>query len=402
MNESTLKKPGKNKFLTIFVCIFLAFVIALGGVFVVIRIVKERTSVAKYDGVYLDEGAARYLASYYKYLYIKELKSTGGVIYDSPYFWEQAREDGITEGEALKNSFSDYIASLLASVKIYDSAFSFSRSERVLVESRVEAVLNSSIARGSVEEFNRQAASLGFDYDDFLSAAKYLYKASAARYSLYGAGGEGIKDDKEACEAYLSTYSHVDVIFIRLEDTYVLDQTGEYTYDEETGERITRPLTETESAERRAAVDNIRTYISEGRMTTESFDHYLKYSEPDHEKQTGGYYLNKSAANTREFGEDYPEIVDAAMDMSLGEFRAVDCEHIGGVAVIFKYDLAEGAYASEGNIWFSDFYQHAAEYDYLSVITDLITDVEFTDSYADFDIVNDYKKIRDDFIVGAW
>ena len=402
MNETDIKKPRKNKFLTIFICIFLASVTAFGATFGIIRLVKERTSIAKYDGLYLDEGAARYLASYYKYRYITELKSSGKQIYDSEHFWESLTESGESEGELLLKSFEDYVASLLVAVAIYDSIHSYSRSERALVESRVETVLNNSIARGSVEEFNRQTAVLGFDYDDFLSAAEYLYKASVARYSLYGTDGSSIKDDAEACEEYLSTYSHVEVIFLRLEDTFVLDQTGAFTYDEETGERITRTLTESEIAERLAVVENIRTYIDEGRMTSQAFDHYLDYSEPDHDKQIGGYYLNPSATNTKELAGDYPEVVSAALDMSVGEFRIVESEHINGVAVIFKYDVAESAYTDEENIWFSDFYQHAAEYDYLSVLSELIPDVRFTDSFLDFDIVNDYKKIRDEFIVGAW
>ena len=402
MNGSLTNKPRKNRFLTIFVCIFLVSVIALGATFGIIRLVKERTSVAKYDGTYLSEGAARYLASYYKYRYITELEATGKVIYDSPYFWESVTEDGVTEGDLLKESFKDYLSSLLVAAAIYDSAFSYSRSEKALVEAKAEAVLKGSVAKGSIEEFNRQCAVLGFDYDDFLDAAVFLYKASVARYSLYGSDGSSIKGDSEACERYLATYSHVDVIFIRLEDTYLLDDGENILYDEETGAILTRPLTESEKTERETAVSNITTYIAEGRMTPESFDFYLKYSEPDHEKQTGGYYLNSSATNTKEFGKDYPEVVTAALEMNVGEFRAVECEHINGVAVVFKYDIASGAYSDTENIWFSDFYQHAAEYDYLSTLSDLIPSVEFTDLFLEFDIVRDYKKIQDEFMVGSW
>ena len=59
MNEADIKKPRKNKFLTIFICIFLASVAAFGATFGIIRLVKERTPIAKYDGLYLDEGGGK-------------------------------------------------------------------------------------------------------------------------------------------------------------------------------------------------------------------------------------------------------------------------------------------------------------------------------------------------------
>lgn len=401
MSEAFTKKPRKNKFLITFVCIFTSALLAFGGVFGIIRLVKERSSVAKYDGIYLDEGAARYLASYYKRQYKDFLVGEGIVAYDSYLFWEEKAEDGKTYGEHLAEGFGEYLASILAAVRIYEEVGSYTREEKEYVKSRAEGVLNSSSAEGSVEKYNELAEPFGFDYDDFLSASEYLYKASVAKALLYGADGSGISSDLSACEKYLETYSRVALMFISLDRVYIKDQSGNFTYDDD-GNAKWRELTPSEREEREETVEKLRGYISSGEMTTEAFEYYLAKSDVPDEMDEQGYYFNPSAETTAEFAEKFSEVVDASYEMKIGEYKEAEAPEIGGVCFIYKYAPESYAYLDTENVFFSDFYMDASTYTYLSVISELSQEVTFTDGFYEMDIVNESKIIATEFIVGSW
>ena len=401
MSEASTKKPRKNKFLIIFVCIFVSALVAFGGVFGIIRLLKEKNSVAKYDGVYLDEGAARYLASYYKLQYKEFLRGEGVVAYDSELFWEEKAEDGKTYGEHLTESFGEYLSSLLVAVRLYEQVGSYTREEKEYVKSRAEGVLENSAAGGSVEKYNELSEPLGFDYDDFLCASEYLYKASLARTLLYGADGSGISADYSACEKYLNTYSHVALMFISLERVYIKDQSGNFTYDDD-GNAKWRELTQSEREEREATVEKLRGYISGGNMTPEAFENYLAMSDVPDDMYEQGYYFNPSAEATIEFAEKFSEVVDASYGMKIGEYKEAEAPEIGGVCFIYKYDTASLAYLDTENVFFSDFYRDASTYTYLSVISELSKEVTLTDSFYEMDIVKESKIIPTELIVSSW
>jgi hypothetical protein len=63
--------------------------------------------------------------------------------------------------------------------------------------------------------------------------------------------------------------------------------------------------------------------------------------------------------------------------MKIGEYRMVECPAIGGVCFIYKGDVVAGAYASESNPFFTDFYSDAADYLFPKTLKDLMADVTF-------------------------
>ncbi len=393
------EKPRKSRFLITFICIFLSVIIVVGGVFGIIAAVRESRSVAKYGNAYLDGGAAKYLSVYYKHQLVDILKDNGIVAYDSYVFWQKEAEEGKTYGDILRESFGEYISSLLVANAIYDSYASFKSEQKEEVRLAAEGVLQR-VAGGSVEKFNELAEIHGFDYDDFLSAAKYLYKAQLAKSAMYGADGSGIAAFTEDCKKYLSTYTHVDLIFIRLEDIFVLDGDGNMTYDDD-GQVIVRPLTAEESAERQDTVNKLNSYIAEGIITPETFEYYLAKSDGDADMSSTGYYFNKNAEATVEFAEQFPEVVELAYGMDIGGFAGVECPAVGGYCFIYKYNVAEGAYANTDNPFFSDFYSDAAAYMYPAILTELSADAKLKDSFYGIDIVS-VPKITDKFVIDSW
>ena len=109
----------KNRFLTIFVCIFIAIVLTLGGVLGLITGIRSASAVVKCDNITVTEEGVKYLAAYYKMLYLKELNTAGIAARDTDAFWHSTAEDGVSYGEHFESALREYIASLVSAANIY-------------------------------------------------------------------------------------------------------------------------------------------------------------------------------------------------------------------------------------------------------------------------------------------
>ena len=358
----------------------LSAALLFGAVFATINIIKSANAVAYYGDTMIDRGEMNYLSSYYKFLFMKELRLTDGISpYDTAEFWERTDKSGVKYGDRLKAGFEEYIRALLSAVAIYDSTLTFSGEEKAAHEKACLEVLEYG-ANGSVDTFNTEAGLMSFDYNDFKSASILLYKANMAKEALFGKDGANLILQSSLCEEYLATYSRVELIFIRLEDKFVLDENGEFTYNSD-GEVITEPLTYSEIAEREEKIATIDTLIAEGRMSPESFAYYREGTDGDASMNSTGYYLNPYAETSAELEAEFPEITSAAFNMQVGEYRKVYCAAIGGVCYVYRTECAAGAYASTTNPFFSDFYSDAADYLFPKTLKDLMLNVVFKDSF---------------------
>lgn len=388
----TFDEASGKRFLTIFVCVFLALLVVFGSVFGIIIAVQSSRTAVRYGSASISRGALAFLAPYYKQRYIRLLGSTGISVHDTEEFWQSEAEDGKSYGELFSESYEEYIRSLVASASLYDLSLSYGRTERKAVRESVDAIVDS-IADGKKSEFNSMCAKYGFDYNDMLDAAMFIYKSSKARIALYGSDGSGIANIPEDCQTYLETYSHVDLMFIRLEDVLVKDDAGNIEYDSNRNP-LTRDLTEEEKAARLADVQRLRGLIagtlgSGDVISVDAFEHYLnKYaSDGDKDMLNTGYYFHKSAEMTAEFATVFADVVEASLDMEIGEYREVKCDEIKGVCFIYKYNVASGAYANGDNVFFSDFYSDAANYLYPLQLSELSAEVELLDKFYEVDIL---------------
>ena len=402
MNNQEKTKKNPNRLLVIFICVFVSVVIAIGGSIGAAVAIKNARAVARYGSVTVDEGVAKYFASYYKMLYIRALRTAGVLAKDTEDFWNSKNQDGISYGDAYLRDFKEYMSSLIASCKVFLDYSSYKAKDKQRVLSVTDEILSAK-AKGSVETFNSECEKYGFNYRDFCDAIALLYKAEHASEVIYGKNGVNLNNFPSECKKYLDTYSHVSLIFVRTEETFVLDEEGNRIYDENMNE-VKRALTEEERLEKQAVIDTLTAAIEakknggDMQITPEMFDLYLKKSDGDPEMYDKGYYFHENAEKTLEFATMFPEVVERALDMELYEYEKVDCSI--GVCFIYKYDVEEGAYSSSENVFFSDFYSDAANYLYSDILKTLKCDVSFSDSFDEIDALK--IPYLEEFYVRSW
>ena len=218
-------------------------------------------------------------------------------------------------------------------------------------------------ANGSVDRFNEMAEKYHFDYDDFHNAAAILYKAKRASEVIYGADGKNLINFPSLCEEYLQNYSHVSLLFVKINDS----------------------MTDEEKAEKQQIIDTLSAAIEAKNtgngspITEEMFNTYLMDSDGDEAMHSRGYYFRRGAEKTAEFYTAFPEVIDASIDMKVGEYRKVEC--MVGVCFIYKTEPTSGAYADSSNVFFSDFYSDAAAHHYKNTLKALCGEVKFTGRY---------------------
>ena len=378
---------SKYRFLTIFVCIFLSFVIILGTTLGIIIGVRNARTYARYGSTYVDEGTVNYLASIYKTEYIAELTAAGVRAYDSKYFWMDTAEDGKTYGEGLNASFREYLSGLLVAAELYDSYTKYTKADKQAVRIAAEQVMKYA-GGGTKESFAEAAEKYGFDYDDFLSGCELLYKASRAMTAIYGEDGANLAYYPDECEKYLAQYTHVSLLFVRTEETFLLDSEGNPVVED--GEYVMRPLTDEELAQRNDTMTKLRAAIkagedgTDGAISPEMFEIYLEKSDGDKDMFDKGYYFIPAASETAAFYSYHPTIVDKAYEMEIGEYAEVECSV--GVCFIYKYAPMSGAYTDKNNRFFSDFYSDAAVYLYALSLSQLAYEVDLSEKLDAVDV----------------
>lgn len=403
--EEKKKKMPQNRFLLIFVCIFLSFVIIFGATLGIILGVRRANTLVKYENSALSRGEVIYLASVFKSDYIAFLNTKGVKgVRDSASFWEsESSEAGKSWGDLLNEAFRQYIAGIAIKNSLYLDAAKFGRDEKKYVKERVDSRLRY-LYIDSKKGFNAQADTLGFDYDDLIDGSRLLCKADAAFDAIYGSDGTALSAYPSECAKYLDTYSHVSLIFLRTEDVYVLDESGKIQYGED-GKILKRELSAEERATRENTAAELREYIKNyenqdaNAITPETFELYMREkSDTDPDMMSRGYYFNENAEVTAQFASVYPEVVSAAFDMEIGEYREVECSD--SVCFIYRYNVSEGAYADLTNVFFSDFYIDGANYCFTKNIEALASEVKFSESFYEIDVVA--IKANSKYVVDSW
>lgn len=387
-----------KKVIPIVVISLLVVVLLFGIILGTISLIKEAGSVMSYGGVTVSPGVASYLISTYKTTHIesvkKELIGTGIQFMDTETFWAETKEGGdITYGDELISECTSFVKGTLICAYLFDRVASLTALDRETINTGVAEVLDIK-AGGSVTKFNEMAEPMGFTFDDFKEATELLYKAERAKTAIYGTDGKNLmaSSNVSLCEEYLSSMSHVKLLFIRTEDRF--------TYDEE-GNRVTEngvdklvPLSDGEKAERlsdialiKKMIENIKT--GDGtEMSPEAFDTWYTYREnmynDDPDNSSLGYYFGDLSAYTAEFAKAYPAVIDEAIKMEIGEYSMVETST--GVCFIYKYEPVKYAYTVTSlEHFFADFYSDAATYHLMSSVEELGADVTVKDSFSEID-----------------
>ncbi len=378
-----------KKVFLIFTAAFLGCILLVGIIFGAIGIAKNAGAVMKYKNVYLNDGAASYLATSYKYDFMKALRRSGIDCYDSEFFWEREAEEGKTYGDLLAEGTEKYLCRVIVGSYLFDRNTRLTKDDKAVIEKAVDEVLEYR-AGGDTDTFNEMAKEMGFTYRDFKRAAEMLYKYEMAESVIFGFDGAALESGgfSAECEAYFeSAYSRVKLMFIRTE--------GEYATDPETGEQVYSEFDDATKAKIQEKIEYIRTLIyntendlaAEG-MNEEAFDQFVKndYSTGSI-NDTEGYYFSADSSYTQEFAADAPEVVRLALTTEVGHYA--ECEVDIGVCFIYKCELEAGAYGRIGLAhFFGDFYEKASSYVYSVSLDTYLDDVTVKDKYNAYAIVS--------------
>lgn len=373
-NDNEVRRVGKTtRLIALLSAVFVLLSVGFGAGLLIMNAVDDAAALVKLEGVKLKEGEVRYFASIYKATYMAAL-TTAGVenVSDTDAFWSRTADDGKTYGEKLQLGFMEYLRGMLAASRIFYQYSKYTAEDRAAVNKAVTERVTYT-AGGSIERFNEMSKAYGFTYDDFASAAAYLYRAVKAKSTVYGSDGSSLSALPEECREYLSEYTRVKVMFVRRFDR--LDDSGE-----------TSSLSETEIAAKTQKIEKIREYIENARagldnaMSPDAFDTFLRdttFSDSDADFFDTGYYLHESAEQTDYFREAFPEVYEEAMNLSVGSFGEAEWE--SGVAFIYRLNVDENEYKNKDNLMLSDFYSDLADRLYPELLSEVGVAAEFTE-----------------------
>ncbi len=390
----------QKKIIIIFTSVFLGIVLLFGMTLGIISAINNAGALLKYKGKTMKSGVVNYLASSYKYDYIVELSRLGISAYDTERFWAKTDEkSGKTYGEILTEGTEEYIKSVLVGAYLFDKNTSLTSDDKEAIAADAELILTAR-ANGSIDEFNSMSERSGFDYSDFKKALEFIYKAKKAKTVIFGYKGQALSTGNyiSECDEFLSTYSHVKLLYIRTE--------SRYTFDADTGERIIEDYTDEKRAEIAEKAEEIRQEIynfenntddGSGQMNPDRFTDIIRaYGNLTDNHADSGYYFSSTSEYTAQFiKEGGAEIVNKALSLDIGHYCEVvitdeDLEDGDDSAVwfIYRYQYESGDYMdTDIDHFFGDFYSDAADFLYLSELNRYIADVTVADEFAALDFV---------------
>ena len=377
----------KQKLLIVFISIFLFLSIALGAVLGIIAAVRDSKAAVKYEGVVIDTKVASFLATYYKYYFMINLGVEN--VEDTLGFWNSEINDGsaTTYGELLEKSTKEYISNSVAASYLFDNSFTYSAEDKEKVQKAIDSIIEYK-ADGSISKFNEAVEKYGFDYEAFKEGAKIIYKSDSVRDLFLANDGSAVASDTAYLESYLAQYSHVKILYIKTENTFVIDENGNKTVDEN-GNYLTRPLTEPEKEKRLALIEEVRELISgyendsDVGMSPTGFDNFIASNGEIEENMEDGYYFHENALYTQQF--PIREVVNKSYEMEIKEYAEVVTDE--GVFFLYKDYVTQGIYATDfSQDCFYDFYTDAAAEFFSDTLLAISSDVVFTELYDEVDI----------------
>ena len=391
------QKTPRRKFLLIFVCIFVSILLVLGAVLGIASAIKKSRSVVSFKGITMDEEVASFFVTQYKYNFMSMLSASGVKnVEDTLGFWNKVSENEKTYGELLTAGAYEYIKQIMATNYIYDRYASLSKSDKAVISTAVEETLTYK-AGGNENTFNKAVSEYGFSYSSYKTAVTMLYKATLAQTIVCGSKGENLENGSQSIkeyitvEEYLSRFSHVKLLFIRTDTTFVLDNSGNRIKNSD-GSYQLRNLTDEEKEQRQSLISEIRGHISaigsgEAEMGATMFDYYLQNNdEGDPDMRSNGYYFNENSEYTQVFTSVYEDIVNTSYELQIGEFGEAEVDF--GVCFIYKYETSESDLEkSTLEVCFRDFYSDLSGVFFDKLLADFTPHVEFSKKMDNVDVL---------------
>lgn len=386
--EEKAEKSNRKRILLIIICIFLSIVLIFGITLGIIIGVKNANALFSYEGTTLDGGEAMFFASYYKYRFIAEYASHGAE--DASSFWSSKYDGDTTYGELLERKTEEYLRNVTVANYLFNKFATLTDEDERKIKVAIKEVLDYK-ADGSEEKFNSLVSEYGFDYDSFSDAVEILYKTVFVKDAIYGEDGKNMLSFSEECNRYFDTYSRVKLLFIRTENKFLLDANGNRVIGEDGNDTLIS-LTDSEKARRAETISEIREAIrayeenTDNQMSPTYFNLLLsEHDEGDASKRSKGYYFSPESAYTKEFSEEFSDIVEKALSMEKESYAEVNFD--GGVCFIYKCENEAVAYLdnTDGSC-FADFLPLAANASFDRAVNEIAPEVKVSDKFSGIDL----------------
>lgn len=210
----------KNRYISIFVGIFLAIVFTLLGVLGIAAGIKAINTVVKYDKITIDEPGVNYLCAYYKSAYFNALKEANIEASNTPEFWASISPySNTTYGEHFEGYFREYVAKVTVMANAYQQSVGYTADDKLIVAADCKEILEND-AENSVAVFNTECEKYGFNFNDFQNVAALLYKANKAQDS-HLEDGESLESLIEKVE-FRSSFENIDLLSIPPLDKFIV------------------------------------------------------------------------------------------------------------------------------------------------------------------------------------
>lgn len=317
------------------------------------------------DPAALTYGESSITTNMYRY-WLSSYKGTFMYTYtdmeDTDTFWDSVQQNGMTAEEYLNGIVLDNAKRNLVCADLFRE-YGLTLSDTALADiDTYIADLVEQYADGSRRSFNQTLARFGVNADILRDIYVIEDQVTYLYDHLYGENGPRALTDEDYTAYLQDNYVRVRHIYVNNTYAYQMTEEGYYAYDTE-GKLITRELTAEELAEKTEKIAAIDKALADG----EDFETvYETYSEDLYYEN--GYYLTR----TTDFID---EVVTAAFALELGD--TVRLESDFGVHYLMRLELDPSAYGDEKNADFFDgFKDKAAQHDFLTMLDELIQNVE--------------------------
>lgn len=400
-----------KRIIIIFVSAFLAAALLFGIVLASVMLAKNASYAVKLDNVGITEGVANYFVTEFKAEYIKKLNSAGVIASDTAAFWNSPYINSTvstsTHGDYLKYYVENSIKSLIASNIIFDKYAKLTSADKNKIAITVDEILEYR-ANGSKAQFNADTEQYGFGYNDFKRGIEMLYKANVCASRIFGTTGDNVRNFPEFCDEFfmgsdtLEGYKRFKIVFVRTQDTFLLDENGNRVKDENGNDKL-RYLTAEEKAQRLEYINLLESCIEgfkNGTVATEVFDETAEKVYKYNDNLTSDYkdyYLYSNSSFVSEFGEVFSDVTEAAFGLSVGEVTSVeygavmsDTEGGSFVGKVYIYRVATDADAykrTDEAGFFTDFNKLAASALYSRWSNEYAKEVELRAKWENINII---------------
>ncbi len=258
--------------------------------------------------------------------------------------WNETGEDGKTYNEIFTGFVRRNAMTFLSAMYEFKKLGLTLPEETLKDIDETMAAMLAERGEGNKQTLNSELALFGVNYDILREIYVIEAKLNYLEEYLYGDGGVEEITDNIKNEYYEDNYVRVKQIFLYTANKPVTDENGNFVYGDD-GYVQTRDFTEEELASQREKASQIMTSLTSG----QDFDLLMTSQNEDSaaESYPNGYYFTKSS-------QYVDEVIDAAFELSEGDFKMVESEF--GIHIIKRLPLDEAGYASSQNSdFFTDF-----------------------------------------------